>query len=1124
MAQFNANITLVAPNPLDDRYLSQRIVAGAQQPYSATTEVNATIDAGYRYTGLTVNINGTEYWYAEGIGDGDLVVKTMGGAGTLTGATNGIVLVNSGTTVALGGSLTGDTTINASGSSFTISNTTDFQVKTSGDSTIFGVDDEGFLLQTTGGTVTFDDGGGLKYGSTGYSSGFTSTSIPDVNYVTGFTSGNFLKLDQSTAQTISGGTPIFCEGVILCTGDTSPLITGHTRGFVFYDTSYQTLAVQIGSESTLQIGQENVRWVYNNTGTQINDGSLVYVTGVHSNGGSGTDTVTVALAIATGATQADVIGMATQDIPNGEFGFITTNGNVNGLNTSGSSSQYSGMTIGDRLYLSDTVAGGVTNVAPSSPSINIDIGRLVTKDPVNGKVFIDVNASLALNDLIDVSTPSPATDNVLQWNGMEWVPGVVGSTSAGSGVAFYYATPIINSVTSPAGISSDGTSGNGIQVATLSKTPVTSGGTVVVVGATATETRAFAAWQRSDAINRTSIDAGTWKFYDYAGVDNSSNVTTLTNQIYQIVSISGATVTTTGSGNAYTATTTGNQFTGTYFSASTTNTNASYLQTPSGVYQISSFIDANNVGITVPSSYSAETSVVGSVWNKLFDVTTDEIDSVLTGDSAILYETSVTAPAFTVAETDKLGQISFVTSNATHSVILSYNGTTAASYISTPLITLHNDLAGLQGGSAGERYHLSEADATLVGGITADASEINILDGATINTNELNILGGALITTTELNYLSGATSNIQNQLDNKLTESSFTGYTATTQPVIDDAITGATNVGSGTTVYSGSTDRQLYFNTLKGSGGTDIQKIGNEIIISSVGASGGTYNLASPSVCEVGGMEVGTVLTGKTAFQILQEILVPELCGTLTAPSFSTTLNPSATYYEIGCTISSLDVCGTFNRGCINPQYCSASDKRVGDASCYIYTGVQIDGTYPSTACTISQNVSSYTVSAGTETWGITVCYDAGVTPLGNNGTAFATACPAGTLNNSKTICGVFPIFATTASVGTLTKQTPYVSMETSPVQLVLAAEDGVNKQQFEIPDLWYSANSLKCICTYNTFSSAWEFEGGSGAASLTTWTPSSSSETTCCGSTPYCLFTYNGANRFTTTCIRLVF
>jgi len=53
-------------------------------------------------------------------------------------------------------------------------------------------------------------------------------------------------------------------------------------------------------------------------------------------------------------------------------------------------------------------------------------------------------------------------------------------------------------------------------------------------------------------------------------------------------------------------------------------------------------------------------------------------------------------------------------------------------------------------------------------GLTASTAELNKLDGATLSTSELNILDGATLTTAELNHVDGVTSNIQTQLNSKI--------------------------------------------------------------------------------------------------------------------------------------------------------------------------------------------------------------------------------------------------------------------------------------------------------------------------------------------------------------------
>ena len=64
---------------------------------------------------------------------------------------------------------------------------------------------------------------------------------------------------------------------------------------------------------------------------------------------------------------------------------------------------------------------------------------------------------------------------------------------------------------------------------------------------------------------------------------------------------------------------------------------------------------------------------------------------------------------------------------------------------------------------------------TLLGGVTN--AELSILDGATVTTAELNILDGVTATTAELNYVDGVTSNIQTQLDAKLSSVNLSSYT-----------------------------------------------------------------------------------------------------------------------------------------------------------------------------------------------------------------------------------------------------------------------------------------------------------------------------------------------------------
>lgn len=347
-----------------------------------------------------------------------------------------------------------------------------------------------------------------------------------------------------------------------------------------------------------------------------------------------------------------------------------------------------------------------------------------------------------------------------------------------------------------------------------------------------------------------------------------------------------------------------------------------------------------------------------------------------------------------------------------------------------------------------------------------------------------------------------------------------------TQTCLANAITGVTNCGAGTSICSSKSGNNLFLDTIIGSGCTSISKVGNEIIIFSTGATSGgdLYTYGSPSVCPVGGMCVGTVLTGKTALKILQEILVPELCGVLTAPSVSPSYT-STGIFEIGCTLSQT-VQGTFSRGSINPQYCSPSPFRSGCANAYCFCGTGMPSGWQTCTASVASNTNaSYTVVSGTQSWGVSTRYDAGQCAIGNAGTVFATALPSGSTSASAgSIIGAFPLFGTCVNITTLSKVLPLSNMATANcVQINLVADSSPNKQTFEIPCAWLSSRPLVGVQQYNTVSSQWEYPGGSAASSLVIWTCSASSETTCCGSTGYCKYVYNSTDRGA-VCIRLVF
>ena len=159
----------------------------------------------------------------------------------------------------------------------------------------------------------------------------------------------------------------------------------------------------VGGNVNLQIGQETVIYVYNNTGSALTNGQIVYVTGSQG------QRVTVGLAQANSdSTSATIIGMVTEPIANNASGFVTTQGMVNGINTSGAAD-------GAVVYLSPTTAGAWTTTKPQAPQHTVMVGYVVKGGSGGaGSIYINTQNGYEIDELHDVKITSRAAYNLLQ--------------------------------------------------------------------------------------------------------------------------------------------------------------------------------------------------------------------------------------------------------------------------------------------------------------------------------------------------------------------------------------------------------------------------------------------------------------------------------------------------------------------------------------------------------------------------------------------------------------------------------------------------------------------------------------------------------------------------------------
>ncbi len=155
-------------------------------------------------------------------------------------------------------------------------------------------------------------------------------------------------------------------------------VPGTTPGVLSWNSTEGTVDLQMGfADAVLQLGQEVYAIVYNNTGSQLNNGKAVYVTGQY--GGD----LTVALAKAdTHLIIENHRFVTTMDIPIGERGLVTRLGKVRNLDTSM-------WTAGTKLWISDTVAGDLTDTMPVFPSYAVHIAGVLDVHASTGSIYAD---------------------------------------------------------------------------------------------------------------------------------------------------------------------------------------------------------------------------------------------------------------------------------------------------------------------------------------------------------------------------------------------------------------------------------------------------------------------------------------------------------------------------------------------------------------------------------------------------------------------------------------------------------------------------------------------------------------------------------------------------------------
>lgn len=169
-----------------------------------------------------------------------------------------------------------------------------------------------------------------------------------------------------------------------------------------------TFDMKLLNGTTLQAGQEI--HFYGKAVGNIQNGDVLQFAGVQG------DHILMKKAVPSEINQNPhyLVGIATDNISNGSFGYSTWFGKINGVYTTGMSISPSPI-----LYF-DFTTGGLTNTEPTPPNRKIIIAaviKLATGSAENGVLLVRPTFGMKLSDLDDVNgTPLSTTGQILVWN------------------------------------------------------------------------------------------------------------------------------------------------------------------------------------------------------------------------------------------------------------------------------------------------------------------------------------------------------------------------------------------------------------------------------------------------------------------------------------------------------------------------------------------------------------------------------------------------------------------------------------------------------------------------------------------------------------------------------------
>lgn len=169
-------------------------------------------------------------------------------------------------------------------------------------------------------------------------------------------------------------------------------LDANQEGLLVWNEDWGTVDIGLhGTKATLHVGQQVYYYAKNQTGSQIDKGTVVRFDGALGASGH----LKMAPFLADGTYPSEyVMGITAHDIPDGDDGYVVHFGAIRGIDT-----DTPNWNEGDVLYASPTIAGGMTKTVPTAPNNIVLLAAVINRHQQNGELF--VRPTIAANILKD---------------------------------------------------------------------------------------------------------------------------------------------------------------------------------------------------------------------------------------------------------------------------------------------------------------------------------------------------------------------------------------------------------------------------------------------------------------------------------------------------------------------------------------------------------------------------------------------------------------------------------------------------------------------------------------------------------------------------------------------------